>query len=159
RHTISVDVKTKVVETLDELRATVRRMAGSHPAFLELDLEIGCRSTEVQRALDDAAGWFTHIDLEGQRKFFTLTQVVRVATDSALKCQRAFDPVIDSVVEGDAQLTTNGLVFIHDVIFVALDNVRAHSGLRRPNVSIRVTADTNSGLVTIEVTSDTRVQN
>lgn len=153
---ISDELKTKIADGFDELRANVRSLAEQDPAFLEFDIEVGLRSTEVQRALDDAAMWFTRADIEAHKRLFTLKQVVKIATDSALKSQRAFDPNIHSIVENDLQMTASSLVFVHDVLFVALDNVRAHSGVKKPKVQVRVQPNFDESTLTIEVTSDTK---
>ena len=159
RRFISEDLKTKIALGFDELRASARKIGEQDPAFLEFDIEIGRCSTEVQRALDDAATWFTHADIEASRRYFTLTQIVRIAIDSALKCQRAFEPEISSSVDGDFEMSASSLVFVHDVVFVALDNVRAHSGLKKPKVDMHVQPNPDDGALTIEVISDAKPQN
>lgn len=159
RRFISDDLKTKIAEGFDELRATVRKLAEQDSAFLVFDVEIGGRSTEVQRALDDVAKWFSHADLEAHKRLFKLDQIVNISIDSALKCQRAFDPDICRQIEGDIEMPASSLVFVHDVLFVALDNVRAHSGLKKPQVKVEVQANIEDGTLMIEVLSESKAQN
>ncbi|TAK61934.1 hypothetical protein [Methylobacter sp.] len=157
---ISDDLKTKITEGFDELRATVRRHVEQDSASLEFDIQIGNCSTEVQHKLDDAAKWFLHADLEAQKRLFKLEQIVNIAIDSALKCQRAFEPDIEPpYVDGDLEMQASSLVFVHDVLFIALDNVRAHSGLKKPKVKVNVQANIENGTLTIKVLSDSKVQN
>ena len=93
-------------------------------------------------------------------RLFTLDQIVRVATDSALRCQRAFEPIIETEVENsDHLMMASTLIFVHDVIFVALDNARAHSGLKSPKVKIGVSLDIVGGSLTINVHSESKMQN
>jgi hypothetical protein len=159
RRFISDDLKTKIAEGFDELRATVRKLAEQDSAFLVFDVEIGGCSTEVQRALDDVAKWFSHADLEAHKRLFKLDQIVNISIDSALKCQRAFDPDICRQIEGDIEMPASSLVFVHDVLFVALDNVRAHSGLKKPQVKVEVQANIEDGTLMIEVLSESKAQN
>lgn len=160
RSFISEDLKTRIVEASDELRMAARRCVEGDPAFLELDMAIGKCSAEVQRKLDEAAAWFTRADLNAHMRLFTLDQIVRVATDSALRCQRAFEPAIRTEVsDSDHLMMASTLIFVHDVIFVALDNARAHSGLKSPKVKIGVDLDTVGGSLTINVRSESKMQN
>jgi hypothetical protein len=131
---ITGELTPRITDAFDKLRAAARMIAESDVAFLELDAEIGTKSTEVQRALEDAATWFTHSNLEAGKRFFTLEQSVNIGIDAALKCQRAFEPVISKNVDASTNLevSASNLIFVHDVLFVALDNVRAHSGLKKP---------------------------
>ena len=156
RKFISEDLKTHLIEQIDELRASVAKAAGEDPALLEFDSEIGRRSTEVQHALDEAASWFARSDIDSYKQRFTLQQVVSIALDSALKCQRAFDPIVTIETSGDVQMTASSLVFVHDVLFVALDNARAHSGLRNPKVAVKALGDVEVGTLTVEVSSECR---
>lgn len=158
RRFISDDLKSKIAHGFDELRATVPKLVESCPASLEFDAEIGKCSTDVQRALDDVAKWFSHVDLEAYKNYFKLDQIVNISIDSALKCLRAFEPDIDRRVEGDIEMQASSLVFVHDVLFVALDNVRTHSGIKKPKVSVNVQANVENGTLTIKVQSDTKGQ-
>ncbi|WP_333877001.1 hypothetical protein [Methylobacter sp.] len=159
RYFISENLKHEITDGFNELRATVRRHAEQDPAFLEFDIAIGNCSKEVQYKLDEAAKWFSHADLETQKRHFKLDQIVNIAIDSALKCQRAFDPDIKRHVEGDIEMQASNLVFVHDVLFVALDNVRAHSECKKPKVNINIQANVENETLTIEVRSDAKVQN
>ncbi len=159
RRFIYEDLKTKIVQGFDEFRANVSKLVESCPASLEFDAEIGKCSTDVQRALDDVAKWFSHADLEAQMHYFKLDQVVNIAIDSALKCQRAFEPKIELHVNGDIEMQASSLIFVHDVLFVALDNVRNHSEIKKPMVVVSVQADVDNGTLTIQVQSDSKAQN
>ncbi|TXM76510.1 hypothetical protein FV218_07040 [Methylobacterium sp. WL69] len=159
RRYITYELKNKIIDSFDHLRASVREVAENDPAFLEFDAEFGNRSTEVQRALDEAASWFTHTDIEALRRTFTLEQAVSIATENARKSQRAFDPVIEQEVRGKLQVSATSLVFIHDALFIALDNARAHSGLKNPKIKIDVTPNENAETLTLEIRSNYKIQN
>jgi hypothetical protein len=158
RSYISTELKTQITQRLERARAEVRAVAANDPNYHDFDIQFGNRSTEVQRALDDAASWFTYTQIEKFRRTFTLEEAVRIGRDNALRSQRAFAPVIDTQVQGGVDITAPGLVIIHDTLFIALDNVRAHSGERSPNVDIHVSHNPDQGTLTVEVLSDCKPQ-
>lgn len=158
RRYITEDLKTAVTTRLEQARAEVRAAAGPDPAYADFDIEFGTRSTEVQRALDDAASWFTFTQIERLRRTFTLEEAVRVGRDNALRCQRGFEPGIETNIQGGVEITAPGLVIIHDTLFIALDNIRAHSGERAPKAQINVAHSPDGGTLTIEVVSDCKPQ-
>jgi len=158
RKYITNNLKTDIVLLIDELRSSIGKYAKNSSNYLEFDSQIGIVSTEVQRALDDAAKWFSRQgDLESNKKQFRLDQIVKIATKSALKCQRGFSPSINpNVLNGDLLMTSSTLVFVHDVLFVALDNAKSYSGKIDPYVNISVTPDISNGTLSIKVVSEVR---
>ena len=105
---------------------------------------VGC-STEVQRALDDVMSWFSHVDIELHKRYFSLDQIVDIAIDSVLKCHRTLEPDICREIEGSCEMSANDLVFVHDVLFVACDNVKLQSGVKMPKISVIVRVDIEYG--------------
>ncbi len=158
RRFINTDLKSRITERLELARAEVRAAAGQDPAFHNFDIEFGQRSTEVQRALDDAASWFTYTRAERLRRTFTLEEAVRIGRENALRCQRGFNPVITETVHGGIEIMAPSLVIIHDTLFTALDNIRAHSGHKAPKVDVVVSHDPGRETLTVEVMSDCRPQ-
>lgn len=157
RKYIGEDIKTSIVQSFDELRASVRKHAGNQSAtFLELDPVIGKCSADVQTQLDVAAQWFTRIvDINAMQQVFELEQMVTIAIESSLRCQRAFEPQIEKKVhDGDVKMAVSTLIFLHDVLFVALDNVRAHSGLKKPEIAIVARIDQEEETLELEIISD-----
>lgn len=159
RRYITEEMKTRVSSTFDEFRANVRRIAGHDVVSLELDMVIGRCSTDVQRALDEVAVWFSHADLEAQKRSFSLEQIVDIAIDYVLRCQRAFEPQITRQVDQNFEMPSSNLVMVHDALFIALDNVRIHSGLKKPKVNIAVDANICDATLTIDVLSESKEQN
>jgi len=154
---ISYTLKAKIVGLFDELRASMRTVLRQEESkFLEFDMRVGQCSTDVQRALDEAAAWFSRADIEAQKRDFTIEQAVDIAIEAALKCQRAFEPEIERNVATNLQVSASSLIVLHDALFIALDNVRAHSGLKNPKVVLSVTSDPNSETVTIEVINEVK---
>lgn len=159
RRFVSDELKTKIAHSFDELRASVRKFAEQDPVFLQLDPAIGGCSSDVQRALDDVVTWFYHADVEVQKRSFSLDQILNISIDSVLKCHRAFHPEINCEIEDDdCQMSGGDLVSVHDFIFIALDNVRIHSHLKKPKVEISITANTEDGTLIIKVISESNPQ-
>lgn len=160
REYIESSLKQSVVDLLDELRASVKVIAEHDPVYLQFDMEVGNASKEVQTALDDVSSWFSRPNLEEQQKTFSIDHILKISLDSAKKCQRGFSPKIESHVSNneDLLLMTSSLVFVHDVIFVALDNVKAHSNVQEPQVYVRVTPDIINGTLSISIRSECKVQ-
>jgi hypothetical protein len=159
RELISVELKAKLTEGFDELRAAVRKVAEGDPAFLEFDAAVGNASAEVQNKLDEAASWFQHADRIRQETAFTLNQVVKIAVDTALKSQRNYSPVLSYEVDGDLLLYAGNLIFVHDVLFVALGNAQKHSGLKTPKIDVHVRYDDEALTLRIEAICDSRAVN
>lgn len=164
RRLINEDIKTQIAEAFDELQTSIKKHAGHEdPAFLALALVIGKCSTEVQAQLDVATQWFTRmgdVDLNDVRRVFELEQMVNIAIESALKCQRTFEPSIHiDVSDGDTQMATSTLVFLHDVMFVALDNVNAYSGLKKPKVTVMAEVNSETGTFKLCVRNEAKNQN
>ena len=158
RHFISTELKSAIIDRLERARAQVRAVAATDLAFHGFDIEFGQRSTEVQRALDDAASWFTYTRAERLKRTFTLEDAVRIGRENALRSQRAFEPQLTETVEGGIEITAPSLVIIHDTLFTALDNIRMHSGLKTPRVEVSIGHNSERGTLSIVVVSDCRPQ-
>lgn len=156
RKHIAEDIQVKIAAYFDELKASVRKIAETDDNLIEFNVEVGQSSADVQRALADASRWFSRTSLEAQMRQFSLEQVVKVGIDSALKAQRAFSPKIETTVEGAMSMRASALVFVHDVFFVALDNVRIYSGLKQPWVKIDVSIGSEADELHIQVRSQTK---
>ena len=159
RHLISVELKAKLIERFDELRASVRKVSEGDPAFFEFDAAVGNGSTEVQTKLDEAANWFQHADRIRHETAFTLQQVVKIAVDTALKSQRSITPNLTYKVDGDFLMYAGNLIFVHDVLFVALGNAQKHTGLKSPKIDVHVRYDDEASTLMIEAICDSRASN
>jgi uncharacterized ubiquitin-like protein YukD len=156
RELISIELKAQLIEGFDELRASVRKVAEGDPAFLEFDAAAGNGSADVQNKLDEAASWFQHADRIRQETAFTLEQVVKIAVETALKSQRNYEPILNYEVDGDLMMYAGNLVFVHDVLFVALGNAQKHSGLKTPRIDVRVRHDADASTLTIQAICESR---
>ncbi|WP_339515632.1 hypothetical protein [Pseudomonas sp. RL_15y_Pfl2_60] len=158
RKLLSEELKSQITFIFDDFRASIKRIAPNSTSHHELDRTLGECSVDVQRALDDATSWFHKInDSEALRKTFDIEQALAISIKAAKKCLRGFDPEIKTnFVNNNLQLMPSTLVFLHDVLFVSLDNARIHSGLKQPTITISVEPDVHGGTFTISVTCDSK---
>jgi len=164
RQLINKDIKIQIAGAFDELRASVaKRVSHEDVAFQEFDMVIGKCSADVQAQLDVSSQWFMRtadVDSIGVDREFELEQMVNIAIEIALKCQRVFNPKVHiEVIDGDTQMDASTLVFLHDVMFVALDNIRAYSGLKKPKVSVIALVDPEEEIFKLEVCNESKKQN
>ena len=141
---ISTILKPNVSIIFDEFRAELKKLIESKPEYYELSRAIGESSVQVQLALDDASSWFEiNNDAEALRRTFNINQAIAISLEAAKKCLRSFEPnIIVNDALNNINVMPSTLVFLHDVLFVSLDNTRVHSGLKKPRVSIEVIPDT-----------------
>ncbi|NWA91461.1 hypothetical protein HX807_22880 [Pseudomonas sp. D8002] len=153
RKLLSEDLKSKITYIFDDFRASIKRIVPNGHAQHELDRALGECSVDVQRALDDATSWFHKInDSEALQKTFDIEQALEVSIQAAKKCLRGFDPKIKTnCINNDTKVMPSTLVFLHDVLFVSLDNARVHSGLKQPTIEITIEMDSTRGTFTISV--------
>jgi hypothetical protein len=154
RSLISTDLKVELSDLLAGLREDVRSFAESNQTFLELSATIGDVSAQVQQSLDQAAAWFVRPESQQALKQYTLQQTVDIAVNSARVSHRAFEPKLSLKIDGDVSIEATDLLLITDAIFIALDNVKRHSGIRQPKVSIECTAEADKDLIQIEIVSE-----
>ncbi len=142
RLAIGTTLKQELHDLFDLLRAGLHEVASGDPALPELSSAIGVVSAEVQRRLDEAAAWFVRPEGQLASHKFTLRQSLEIAVESALKSHRAFEPDMDMEVSGDVELQTPDLLLLTDAIFIALDNIKAHSQVKR-NVPVKIRCSVN----------------
>lgn len=143
REYIAGELKSKITVIFDEFRGSLKSLVEGRAGYLEVDRVIGECSVAVQLALDDASSWFCRTsDTDALKRTFDTEQAVKISIEAAQKCLRGFEPQINvSTSTSDVVVMPSTLVFIHDVIFVSLDNARVHSGLKNPEVHIEVDPD------------------
>lgn len=156
---IADDIKPRIIKEFDLVRARVRTLAEQEVAWLEFDAAMGRAANEVQLKLDEVAQWFVHADTLRKHRLFSLEQILKIGVDTALKSQRGFTPEISQIAEGDLNLQSANLVFVHDVVFVGLGNARKHSGLKAPKVDVAAKWNEGDATLTLTVVSDCRASN
>ncbi|WP_140875971.1 hypothetical protein [Myxococcus xanthus] len=118
----------------------------------ELRSAIVGAQTEVQNAGMRVVEWFRLEDSQNAERSFTMDQIVDVAIESAQRVLRGFAPRISRSLEVERRMGSSVLYEVVDIIFVALDNARKHSGKTHPAVtlSVRDIRETDQLLITIE---------
>ncbi|UST89284.1 hypothetical protein [Pseudomonas siliginis] len=152
RDYVSGELKSKLTVVFDEFRASLKSLVEGRPEYPEVDRVIGDCSVAVQLSLDDASSWFARTnDRNAFKRTFNAEQAVKISIEAATKCLRGFEPEINvTTTTSDVVVMPSTLVFIHDVIFVSLDNARIHSGLKSPKVDIEVDPDLTNGRFVIK---------
>lgn len=157
RSYISEELKGKLTIAMDELRATVKSQIGSTNEFLAFDAEVGRRSNEVQVKLEEISGWFKRTNLDFADKVFDLYEAIQMSQKFALSCLPGFSPQLEiAPIESDVKVKAESLVFLHDLILIALQNAKDHSGLKNPKVCTMVTVNAAEGSLSIRVESEIR---
>lgn len=164
RNHINEVIKLETSEAFYELRAEIKsHVDQTDTVYLELDQEIGNCLSDVQSNLDISVQWFTRlrdIDLQGVQQIFSLAQMVDIAISSALKCHKAFEPEIHkNTIEDDITMAITTLVFLDDVIFIAIGNARKYSNIKKPRIDIFVRANSENRTFEIQVCCETKNQN
>ena len=156
RSFITEDLKDDISGATDELKSEVRRITDNTEEFLAFDAEIGKRSNEVQVKLEEAAAWFKRVNLDSV-KSFELDEAIEVAQKSALSSLPRFKPDLeDPVTEADMQIQAHSLVLIHDIIQIAFQNAKDHSGLDNPQISISASALSGKGILSVRIESEVK---
>jgi hypothetical protein len=103
----------------------------------ELDSAIRTAQTNAQHALEEVKDWF-QLTESATESVFTLDQLVDIGIAIVRKVHRDFEPKIVKHIPNT--LPIRGLLTdLSDILFIIFDNIRRHSGLREPEVTI--TAD------------------
>lgn len=130
RERIGVELKRDLSDLLSDLREDLRRVVEGSVFYPELSTAITDTSVEMQRRLDQAAGWFIRPDNQTKNDLYTLEEAVDIAITSALTMHRAVELQIDVAVEGGLKLQLPDLLLLWETIFVGIDNVKSHSGIK-----------------------------
>lgn len=155
RSFIREELKTRLIGSIDDLRTKVRDALDNSKEFLEFDANIGRRSNEVQVRLDECADWFAHTNLDYAGKSFALDEAVDMAQTFAMDCLPGFDPVIEKAqIDNGTRILAPSLVHLHDLILIAFQNAKDHSGLKSPRTVTSALVDEDSGVLVIRVESE-----
>lgn len=156
RDHLRVDTKTKVAALFEQLRAKLYSLIYDYPAVAELSAVVGDASAAVQAEIDNVAEWFVRQEVSQGRHRYTFEQAVEIATESALRGMRNFEPDIHIASTGDSLIAASELIVIADVMRVALGNVKAHSNQARgrPKVEIDIVENLADEVISFRVLSD-----
>ncbi len=143
-------LKSDLVDLMVQLREDVRGLAEDTDRFAELSNQINDCSVEVQRMLDRAASWFERPDAQPKGGVYTLQEGVDIAIASALTMHRAFEPELEVSIRGNVELQPPDLLLLWETIFVGIDNVKAHSGIKsQAHIELKCEYENENLLVSI----------
>lgn len=143
RDYISDVLKIEVTSFVDQLKANVQKIASNDSFYLDFETTLLQKSSDVQRALDEVVCWFTPIEPADLNKTFSLKQILQIAVDGVLRLHKAFKPIIELVptYNNTIELHSDNLTLINDTLFILFDNVKEHSGIKKPKIKIQVDTD------------------
>ena len=156
RSFITEELEDEISGATDEFKLEVRRITNNTEEFLVFDAEIGKRSNEVLVKLEEAASWFKRVNIDSM-KSFDLDEGIEIAQKSALATLPEFEPNFeDPTTEADIPVQAQSLVLIHDIIQIALQNAKNHSGLKHPMISTSASAFSGKGILKVPIESDVK---
>jgi hypothetical protein len=155
RHFIINYLKPNIENYLNELNFSLKKYLDNEHKNNIL-IKLSSATTEVKNALIISSNWFSHdIDiLNDGYKTYNIKEAFDIATSLSLKCLKAFEPDIEYKINIDNfKLSSFSLIFIHDFMFVILDNIYKYSGKRKPKIYIEINFDTEKKLLLLKITS------
>lgn len=88
-------------------------------------------------------------------KSFALDEAVDMAQKFAMDCLPGFDPVIEKAqIDNGTRILAPSLVHLHDLILIAFQNAKDHSGLKSPRTVTSALVDEDSGVLVARVESE-----
>tara|TARA_R110001606_G_scaffold387428_1_gene552094 strand:- start:310 stop:3318 length:3009 start_codon:yes stop_codon:yes gene_type:complete len=152
-------LKHQIMHSADKLKATARKLAGQDPAFENFELELTDKTAAVQRSLEDVMSWFTPLTgVSAERVVLSVDKTLNLSTKAALDMLKPFDPKLTTAIsnDGDVKLQQQGLTFVNDTIFILLDNIKSHSGLKNPEIRIKIIVNDENNTLTITCSNNTK---
>ncbi|WP_126933659.1 hypothetical protein [Corallococcus sp. AB018] len=112
-------------------------------------------NTGAQGAIIRVVDWLHLSESETEQASFTMAQILEIAIESAQRILRGFTPRVTTIPEVDRKMGVSVLSEITDIVFIVLDNVYKHSGVKEsPWVKISVRERDDASFVSIDVESE-----
>lgn len=156
---IKDNLKPSIMHSADKLKANARKLAGSDSAFDDFELTLTDQTAAVQRSLEDVMAWFTPLTgVSVDNVVLSVDKVLNLSIGAALDMLKPFSPNIRSNIsnESDIKLHQQGLTFVNDTVFILLDNIKTHSGIKFPKITLNIDVDEDKGTLTISSSNDTK---
>lgn len=151
---IEKTLKEQLSRQFELLDSKLHTLLESHSVSRDISTAIRTASSEVQRHLDSIASWFIISENVDYKKTFTLRESIDIAVESATKSHRDFQPNIELNVTEDTELYYQDLLFVTDAIFIALDNVKRHSQIKRgADIHIDCHIEPSTQILLLSITS------
>lgn len=156
---IQSNLKPTIMHSADILKAHARKLAGTDPAFDDFELQLTDKTALVQRSLEDVMSWFTPLTgVSAERVVISVDKALNLSTKAALDMLRPFEPKLSSKIINvdDLKLQQLGLTFLNDTIFILFDNIKAHSGLKNPEIELHIEVNKAEEVITVKCVNNTR---
>ncbi len=148
RDFISDTLKVEVAHFVDQLKANVQKVASKDDFYVDFETMLSHKSSDVQRSLDEVVCWFTPIGPSDLNKSFSLKQILEITVSGVLRLHKAFKPEVELVptYNDTIELHSDNLTLINDTLFILFDNVKEHSGIKKPKITIKIDTDEDDAL-------------
>ncbi|MCG8669283.1 MAG: hypothetical protein MI867_07695, partial [Pseudomonadales bacterium] len=156
---IREDLKPSIMHSADKLKANARKLAGEDEAFADFELKLAEKIADVQRSLEDVMSWFTPlVGVSADSVNLKASKVLNLSINAALDMLKPFNPDIEKQIEntGEIELHQEELTFINDTIFILFDNIKAHSGIKKPKIVLKLLIDHEASTITISCENETK---
>jgi len=156
---INGTLKPSIMHSADKLKAQARKLAGKDDSFGDFELQLSDQTAAVQRSLEDVMSWFTPLTgVSADNIVLSIEKVLNLSIKAALDMLKPFEPQIKTTItnKNEVMLHQQGLTFVNDTIFILLDNIKTHSGLKYPNVNLDINIDNEQGTLTISCRNDSK---
>tara|TARA_R110001592_G_scaffold1039_1_gene6087 strand:+ start:3323 stop:6811 length:3489 start_codon:yes stop_codon:yes gene_type:complete len=156
---INDNLKPNIMHNADKLKANARKLAGGDSAFDDFELKLTEQIAAVQRSLEDVMAWFTPlIGISADRVVLSVDKVLSLSINASLDMLKPFNPNIKTNINNkdDIHLHQQELTFVNDTIFILLDNIKTHSGIKRPDIILDIDVDADSRTFTISCSNQTK---
>ena len=153
RHLLQHDVKHEMSRVFDKLKNNISKNSSQNTWFASLSQAIGDSQNRVAGEIDKVAEWFHQHETTGSHPF-SLNEMIDIGLTAALTAHTAYEPSITLVVNTptDCILDFSALHIIHDIVWIAIDNVYAHSKIEKsPKIKISVSLDEEKKLLSFSI--------
>lgn len=145
-------------ETKKTLQSVFGKLASELRA-LGVDGNLSARvqrsSEELQRRASTIASWIRAPKSAADNRYYAMGRVVGVAAAVVAGQRPGFRPKVIAKVPDGFALDTHGFSLVSDALYIAIDNVGQHSGIKVDNnVRVAIEPKVGEGLLSFEIVCD-----
>lgn len=152
RPNIERDLKKAIQQCFARLTSELRSLGVFQDEFF---FHLQQAADELQRRASAISGWIRVPKASSEGRRYTMDRAVDFAL-AVIKGQRSgFEPALKSDLPPDLALDTHGLSIVCDALYIALDNIAQHSGIKRGGgVSLQVRFMPDESLVSFAIENE-----
>ncbi|MDP3517757.1 MAG: hypothetical protein Q8S94_11385 [Pseudohongiella sp.] len=151
RVTVSSELKRDFNTIFTRLIGDTRSIPSINPKLIS---DIKSAGEELQRKSEIISGWIRVPTFSVEGKSYAMEYIVDVATAKITSQHQNFRPCITKNIVRCPELDTHGFSITEDALYIALDNIFQHSGIRLDNkVDINIEFDQFNLKINFEIIS------